>query len=191
MTGTPRGCHLEQHAARFRGDASHRIPVGLQGIRAARPALIDRDVGASPITHVVFSNAMSSSSDMICRNAVPVPARDRSCRQRTSRCCQGESRSTNRAGRKSRSGYGPDVMMRWYERLRRPKSRRPTPPASPTSVETLDEMTGAHAILRAASFTAALIRHAPAQRAFMPSRICASVGFVLSSSALAVSICPF
>ena len=39
--------HLEQHTARFRRDAAHRVAVGLQCVRSARAALIDGDVGAA------------------------------------------------------------------------------------------------------------------------------------------------
>ena len=38
---------FQQHPARFGGDPAHGISVGLEGIRSARAALVDRDVGAA------------------------------------------------------------------------------------------------------------------------------------------------
>ena len=43
----PRRGHLQQHAPSLGGHAPHRPAVGLDRIRPARSALIDRDVGAA------------------------------------------------------------------------------------------------------------------------------------------------
>ena len=42
-----RGCHLQQHPARFRRDAAHRPAVRLQGVGATGSALVDGDVRAA------------------------------------------------------------------------------------------------------------------------------------------------
>jgi hypothetical protein len=43
----PRRCHVEEDAPSLGRDAPHRPAVGLDGVRAAGPALIDRHVGAA------------------------------------------------------------------------------------------------------------------------------------------------